>query len=347
MSIVLSSISKNFGDFSALHNIDLEIPEGELVALLGPSGCGKTTLLRIIAGLEQTDKGQILLNGEDKTQHHVSQRGIGFVFQHYALFRHMTVFDNVAFGMRVKDKKVRPSETEIAKKTHALLELVQLDWLHNRFPDQLSGGQRQRIALARALAVEPSVLLLDEPFGALDASVRKDLRQWLRNLHHELNVTSIFVTHDQEEAMEVASQVVVLNKGRIEQQGAPADIYDYPANVFVSKFIGQTNEFHLSHFSPDWFSQVGLAQAPNLTADSVAHVRPHDIEVSKATEKTNITLKDWQHLGALIRIELTKVLPDGNQKAVFAEMPNAQFKTLQLNRGDNVQVKIHHAHWFH
>ena len=347
MSIVLSNISKNFGEFSALHDIDLEIPEGELVALLGPSGCGKTTLLRIIAGLEQTDKGKILLNGEDKTDFHVSQRGIGFVFQHYALFRHMTVFDNVAFGMRVKDKKIRPSEAEIAKKTHALLELVQLDWLHNRFPDQLSGGQRQRIALARALAVEPSVLLLDEPFGALDASVRKDLRQWLRSLHHELNVTSIFVTHDQEEAMEVASQVVVLNKGRIEQQGSPAEIYDHPANVFVSKFIGQTNEFQLSHFSPDWFQQIGLLQASHLTSDSVAHVRPHDIEIIKATQQTNITLKDWQHLGALIRIELTKILPNGNQKAVFAEMPNAQFKSLQLNRGDNVDLKIRHAHWFH
>ncbi len=347
MSIVLSNISKNFGNFSALHNIDLEIPEGELVALLGPSGCGKTTLLRIIAGLEQTDKGQIFLNGEDKTQHHVSQRGIGFVFQHYALFRHMTVFDNVAFGMRVKEKKMRASEIEITKKTHALLELVQLDWLHNRFPDQLSGGQRQRIALARALGVEPSVLLLDEPFGALDASVRKDLRQWLRNLHHELNVTSIFVTHDQEEAMEVASQVVVLNKGKIEQQGSPAEIYDYPANIFVSKFIGQTNEFHLSHFSPDGFEKMGLTIAEKISANSVAHVRPHDVEIMKSETDSPIILKDWQHLGALIRVELSKQLENGHQKAVFAEMPNAQFKNLQLNRGDKVNVKIHHAHWFH
>ncbi|MGR8952306.1 MAG: sulfate/molybdate ABC transporter ATP-binding protein, partial [Gammaproteobacteria bacterium] len=200
MSILLSNISKNFGNFSALDHVNLEIPEGELVALLGPSGCGKTTLLRIIAGLEQPDSGRVVLSGEDKTEQHASHRGIGFVFQHYALFRHMTVFDNIGFGLRVKPKKIRPSETDIAKKVHALLELVQLDWLHNRYPDQLSGGQRQRIALARALAVEPSVLLLDEPFGALDASVRKDLRQWLRNLHHELNVTSIFVTHDQEEA---------------------------------------------------------------------------------------------------------------------------------------------------
>lgn len=343
MSIVLSNISKNFGEFSALHDIDLEIPEGELVALLGPSGCGKTTLLRIIAGLEQTDKGQVLLNGEDKTKQHVSQRGIGFVFQHYALFRHMTVFDNVAFGIRVKDKKVRPNETEIAKKTHALLELVQLDWLHNRFPDQLSGGQRQRIALARALAVEPSVLLLDEPFGALDASVRKDLRQWLRNLHHELNVTSIFVTHDQEEAMEVASQVVVLNKGRIEQQGSPAEIYDHPANAFVSKFIGQTNEFHLEHITKNWLQDIGL----QIQEDSnLAHVRPHDIEITKAANDTPVILKDWQHLGALIRVELSKFSPNGKAKIVYAEMPNEQFKQLQLNRGDKVDLKIRHAHWF-
>jgi sulfate transport system ATP-binding protein len=345
MSILLSHISKNFGDFSALHNIDLEIPEGELVALLGPSGCGKTTLLRIIAGLEQADSGHIFLNGEDKTAHHVSERGIGFVFQHYALFRHMTVFDNVAFGLRVKKKAHRPNEAIIGKKVHALLELVQLDWLHDRFPDQLSGGQRQRIALARALAVEPSVLLLDEPFGALDASVRKDLRQWLRNLHHELNVTSIFVTHDQEEAMEVASQVVVLNKGHIQQQGSPADIYDYPANVFVSKFIGQTNEFHLHRHTSDWLKQTGL-NIPE-ESDSIAHVRPHDIEIIKAVDENSpIILKDWQHLGALIRVELTKKLHETEPKTVYAEMPNEQFKRLDLNRGDRVELKIRQAHWF-
>ncbi|MDD5126122.1 sulfate/molybdate ABC transporter ATP-binding protein, partial [Methylovulum sp.] len=258
MSIILTNISKNFGKFAALNHINLEIPEGELVALLGPSGCGKTTLLRIIAGLEQADSGRVVLNGEDKTEQHVSHRGIGFVFQHYALFRHMTVFDNIAFGLRVKPKKHRPGEADITQKVHALLELVQLDWLHDRFPDQLSGGQRQRIALARALAVEPDVLLLDEPFGALDASVRKDLRQWLRNLHHELNVTSIFVTHDQEEAMEVASQVVVLNHGRIEQQGAPSDIYDHPANAFVSRFIGQTNVFSGDDQDTIWLQSSGL-----------------------------------------------------------------------------------------
>ena len=347
MSILLSDISKNFGAFSALNHINLEVPEGELVALLGPSGCGKTTLLRIIAGLEYADKGRVLINGADKTNQNVSQRGIGFVFQHYALFRHMTVFENVAFGLRVKPRRDRPSNDIITKKVHALLELVQLDWLNDRFPDQLSGGQRQRIALARALAVEPSVLLLDEPFGALDASVRKDLRQWLRNLHHELNVTSIFVTHDQEEAMEVASQVVVLNHGSIEQQGSPTDIYDHPANAFVSRFIGQTNIFDLAEHDTDWLQTAGLL-APQSEGNS-AHVRPHDIliEKSNADHAAPATVKDWQHLGALIRLELVKNGANGSAAPVFAEMPNDQFKQLDLNRGDKVDLKIRQAHWFH
>jgi sulfate transport system ATP-binding protein len=348
MSILLSNISKNFGNFSALHQVNLEIPEGELVALLGPSGCGKTTLLRIIAGLEQPDAGRVLLSGEDKTEHHASHRGIGFVFQHYALFRHMTVFDNIAFGLRVKPKKTRPSEADIAKKVHALLELVQLDWLHDRYPDQLSGGQRQRIALARALAVEPSVLLLDEPFGALDASVRKDLRQWLRNLHHELNVTSIFVTHDQEEAMEVASQVVVLNHGRIEQQGAPSEIYDHPANAFVSKFIGQTNVFHLENEDKIWLQHAGiiLDEPEALTA----HVRPHDIDIEKYADASAspFTLKDWQHLGSAIRVELAREVREQGKPAgvVYAQLPNERFKSLQLAKGDRVALRIRHAHWF-
>ena len=347
MSILLSDISKNFGTFAALNHINLDVPEGELVALLGPSGCGKTTLLRIIAGLEHTDKGRVIINGQDKTKQTVSQRGIGFVFQHYALFRHMTVFENVAFGLRVKPRKDRPSNDVIAKKVHSLLELVQLDWLHNRYPDQLSGGQRQRIALARALAVEPSVLLLDEPFGALDASVRKDLRQWLRNLHHELHVTSIFVTHDQEEAMEVASQVVVLNHGRIEQQGSPSDIYDHPTNAFVSKFIGQTNIFDLDEHDNDWLQTAGLLQPSQQ--GKIAHVRPHDIIIEKTDNHHTApaTLKDWQHLGALIRIELVKNESNGSDAPVFAEMPNDQFKQLELTKGDKVKLKIRQAHWFH
>lgn len=347
MSILLSDITKNFGAFSALDHIDLEIPEGELVALLGPSGCGKTTLLRIIAGLEQPDAGRVLLSGEDKTGLHASHRGIGFVFQHYALFRHMTVFDNIAFGLRVKGKKERPSEPDIAKKVHALLELVQLDWLHDRYPDQLSGGQRQRIALARALAVEPSVLLLDEPFGALDASVRKDLRQWLRNLHHELNVTSIFVTHDQEEAMEVASRVVVLNHGRIEQQGSPSEIYDHPANAFVSRFIGQTNVFSIAQEDSSWLKDAGIII--DEPKGSTAHVRPHDIEIEKIPDNNfpTFVLKDWQHLGALIRIELVKNKSNGLNATVYAEMPNDRFKRLQLDKGDKVSLRVRNAHWFH
>lgn len=346
MSILLNNISKNFGKFAALNHVDLEIPEGELVALLGPSGCGKTTLLRIIAGLEKPDHGRVLLNGEDKTDQHVSNRGIGFVFQHYALFRHMTVFENVAFGIRVKPRKIRPNEAEITKKVNELLELVQLSWLGQRFPDQLSGGQRQRIALARALAVEPSVLLLDEPFGALDASVRKDLRQWLKNLHQSLNVTSIFVTHDQEEAMEVASQVVVLNHGFIEQQGAPEDIYENPSNAFVSKFIGQTNIMHLDHFDLDWLKNAGIEiDKPDA---KVAHVRPHNIAIQKVEQNanSNLILKDWQHLGAIMRIELLNLQSNGNEHIIFAEIPNEHFKQLNLNKGDQVAVKIKHAHWF-
>ena len=349
MSILLSNISKNFGNFSALDHVNLEIPEGELVALLGPSGCGKTTLLRIIAGLEQPDTGRVLLRGEDKTEHHASHRGIGFVFQHYALFRHMTVFDNIAFGLRVKPRKERPGDAMIRRKVHDLLQLVQLDWLHDRYPDQLSGGQRQRIALARALAVEPSVLLLDEPFGALDASVRKDLRQWLRNLHHELNVTSIFVTHDQEEAMEVASQVVVLNHGRIEQQGAPSQIYEHPANAFVSKFIGQTNVFHLANEDTIWLQHAGvLLDGPHALS---AHVRPHDIEIEKNTDgnASPFTLKDWQHLGSAIRVELARGNIEAQGRAaatVYAQMPSEQFKALQLAKGDRVSLRIRQARCF-
>jgi sulfate transport system ATP-binding protein len=346
MSILLSNISKNFGQFAALHDVTLEIPEGELVALLGPSGCGKTTLLRIIAGLEKPDQGRVLLNGEDKTEQHVSRRGIGFVFQHYALFRHMTVFDNVAFGLRVKSRKERPTEAVIAKKVHALLELVQLGWLADRFPDQLSGGQRQRIALARALAVEPNVLLLDEPFGALDASVRKDLRLWLRNLHQELHVTSIFVTHDQEEAMEVASQVVVLNQGRIEQQGAPDEIYENPANAFVSKFIGQTNIVHVEHNDAEWLKSTGMVL--DNPKGIFAHVRPHNIDIEKVADNaaSPVILKDWQHLGATIRIELFNPKFNGSGNSLYAEMPNERFKNLNLKKGDRVSVHIKHAHWF-
>jgi len=234
MSIEIENISKQFGSFTALDDVTLAIPSGELVALLGPSGSGKTTLLRIIAGLEQGDSGRIRFNGEETTQRHVRERKVGFVFQHYALFKHLTVFDNVAFGLNVRPKGTRPSRDEISAKVMELLRLVQLEGLAHRYPAQLSGGQRQRIALARALAVEPQVLLLDEPFGALDAQVRAELRRWLRKLHDEIHVTSVFVTHDQEEALEVADRIVVMNKGKIEQAGTPDEVYDHPANPLCS-----------------------------------------------------------------------------------------------------------------
>lgn len=243
MSIQAIGINKRFGDFVALDNVNLEVRGGELLSLLGPSGSGKTTLMRIIAGLEFADSGSIILDGEPAHEKSIQQRHVGFVFQHYALFKHMTVFDNVAFGLRVRKGAQRPPEHVIRKKVMELLELVHLDAFHARYPNQLSGGQRQRVALARALAVEPKVLLLDEPFGALDAKVRKELRRWMRRLHDEIHITSIFVTHDQEEAMEVSDRVVVMSNGRIEQIGSPEEVWHHPANAFVYDFLGNYNEF--------------------------------------------------------------------------------------------------------
>jgi sulfate/thiosulfate transport system ATP-binding protein len=243
MAIVAQHISKRFKDFTALENVSLEIASGELVALLGPSGSGKTTLLRIIAGLEAADSGSVLLDGEQAQHKGVRERNVGFVFQHYALFKHMTVFDNVAFGLKVRPKATRPSDGDIRRKVMDLLQMVHLDNFADRYPAQLSGGQRQRVALARALAVEPKVLLLDEPFGALDAKVRKELRRWMRRLHDEIHITSIFVTHDQEEAMEVSDRVVVMSNGKIEQMGTPAEVWQSPANAFVYDFLGNYNAF--------------------------------------------------------------------------------------------------------
>jgi sulfate transport system ATP-binding protein len=240
MTIEVRNIIKKFGAFTALDNVDLRVETGELVALLGPSGSGKTTLLRIIAGLDWPDSGSVSFDGEDALSRGAGERHVGFVFQHYALFRHMSVFENVAFGLRVQPRSVRKSDADIKRRVQELLDLVQLDWLADRYPSQLSGGQRQRIALARALAIEPRILLLDEPFGALDAKVRKELRKWLRTLHEEIHVTSIFVTHDQEEALEVANRVVVMDKGRIEQIGTPGDVYEEPATAFVHGFIGES-----------------------------------------------------------------------------------------------------------
>ncbi|GAO55628.1 MULTISPECIES: sulfate/molybdate ABC transporter ATP-binding protein [unclassified Novosphingobium] len=263
--IRVQNVTKRFGDFAALHGIDLEVRPGEFIALLGPSGSGKTTLLRIIAGLEFQDSGQVLFSGEDVSDRKVADRHVGFVFQHYALFRHMTVADNVAFGLTVRKRRDRPSRAAIAARAEELLRLVQLDGLGDRYPAQLSGGQRQRVALARALAIEPRLLLLDEPFGALDAKVRKDLRRWLRELHKQMGLTSVFVTHDQEEALELADRVVVMNNGVIEQVGTPEEIYMHPATPFVSHFVGETN-------------RIPAGPASGGARDEV-HFRPHDVEV--------------------------------------------------------------------
>ena len=290
MSIQVRHIHKSFGSFTALGDVSLDFPSGELVALLGPSGCGKTTLLRIIAGLETADRGSVMLDGVDASDTHVRERQVGFVFQHYALFRHMTVFDNVAFGLRVKPRSLRPSDAEIKRKVHDLLNLVQLDWLADRFPPQLSGGQRQRIALARALAVEPRVLLLDEPFGALDAQVRKELRRWLRRLHDELHITSLFVTHDQEEALEVADRVVLMDHGRVEQVGTPSEVYERPATPFVFGFLGSANRF------------------PGAGGDGHgdAFARPHEVSISTepAAHSHAAQVRRVLSFGATSRVEL-------------------------------------------
>ncbi|MEJ8853037.1 sulfate ABC transporter ATP-binding protein [Variovorax robiniae] len=357
MSIEIRNVSKRFGDFQALRDVNLDIESGELVALLGPSGCGKTTLLRIIAGLETADAGNILFSGEDTTDVHVRERNVGFVFQHYALFRHMTVFENVAFGLRVKPRSQRPGEAAIKKKVMDLLKLVQLDWLADRYPSQLSGGQRQRIALARALAVEPKVLLLDEPFGALDAKVRKELRRWLRRLHDELHVTSIFVTHDQEEALEVADRVVVINKGQIEQVGSPQEVWDHPASPFVYGFLGDVNLFHgRAHEGEVQVEGIRLhAPEHNAVQDSkaLAYVRPHDLDISRYTQGASgivATLTRAIVVGPIARLELepTESNPDnpGTGTIIEAQLPAQQFRDLGLKEGDTVVAQPRKARVF-
>ena len=296
MSIEIRDLVKRFGTLAVCDHLNLDIPSGELVALLGPSGSGKTTLLRMIAGLEQPDSGTVLFHGEDATFADVRERNVGFVFQHYALFGHMTIFENIAFGLRVRPRATRPGEAAIRRKVMDLLALVQLDPLAGRYPHQLSGGQRQRVALARALAVEPKVLLLDEPFGALDAKVRKELRRWLRRLHDEMHVTSVFVTHDQEEAMEVADRIVVMNEGRIEQVGAPDEVYDRPATPFVLKFLGDVNLFH---------GRAGLAAGHD---EGVSYVRPHELDiVAEPGDGTwAVTLAQTLTVGPNTRIEFRR-----------------------------------------
>jgi sulfate transport system ATP-binding protein len=349
MSIVVENIRKSFGSFTALDNVSLSFPDGQLVALLGPSGCGKTTLLRIIAGLEAADSGRIVLDGQDASDRHVRERAVGFVFQHYALFRHMSVFENIAFGLRVKPRAVRPSEAQIRKKVTELLELVQLGWLADRFPSQLSGGQRQRIALARALAVEPRVLLLDEPFGALDAQVRKELRRWLRRLHDELHITSVFVTHDQEEALEVADKIVLLNKGRIEQIGTPREIYDEPATSFAYSFIGAVNKFRGRveggnvRIGEDTIPLSGTRVSEG--EDVIAYARPHEIEIVTSSDDTRpgitATVSRLLKVGAITRVELLASNGvNGTTKPEFfeVELTASELTDLHLSAGQRVRL---------
>ncbi len=331
MSINVKQVSKRFGEFQALDNINLEIKDGSLVALLGPSGSGKSTLLRAIAGLETPDTGSIWINGQDTTHLDVKERNIGFVFQHYALFKHLTVRQNIAFGLEIRKTPAKL----IKERTEELLELIQLQGLGNRYPNQLSGGQRQRVALARALAVRPQVLLLDEPFGALDAKVRKELRAWLRRLHDEVHVTSVFVTHDQEEAMEVADRIVVMNQGKIEQVGTTTEIYDHPASPFVMSFVGEVNVLP---------SHTNLLNINNSNPNTYAFIRPHELEISRVEHgnSTMAVVRRITHLGWEIQVEL--MLSD--RLEVIAHLSREQFVPLNLEVGQKVFVKPRNAHFF-
>jgi sulfate transport system ATP-binding protein len=339
MGITVSNLHKRFGDFTALDDVSLDFPPGELVALLGPSGCGKTTLLRVIAGLEFADAGQVVLQGLDVAEVGARERQVGFVFQHYALFRHMTVFENVAFGLRVKPRGERPSESVIRAKVHELLQLVQLDWLAQRYPSELSGGQRQRIALARALAVEPKVLLLDEPFGALDAKVRKELRGWLRRLHDDLHISTIFVTHDQEEALEVADRIVVMNHGHVEQVGSPQDVYDHPQTSFVYEFLGAANRLH-GRVAGGGFvvdgAAVPLATQADFEGPAFAYVRPHDLllvpQAAGPRDGIEVGVRRIVTLGGSVRVELEA--RGGN--VLEAELDREAWRDLRLAVGDGV-----------
>ena len=322
MSISIQSITKKFGAYTALDNVSLEIPDGSLTALLGPSGSGKTTLLRIVAGLDFADDGpgKISFHGEDVSDISAGKRGVGFVFQHYALFRHMTVAENIAFGLSILPNKKRPANSEIQSRVRELLSLVKLEGLEKRRPHELSGGQRQRVALARALAIRPKVLLLDEPFGALDAQVRKDLRRWLRQFHDEIGLTTLFVTHDQEEALELSDQVVVMRNARIEQIGLPQVVYDHPRSPFVYEFLGNVNKMK--------------------SAAGTDYIRPHEIEILFAAEMnpTTDTLGVVQHLFSAGPIAtLTVKLADG--QFLDVEMSRKQLDELGLSAGDEVAVR--------
>lgn len=349
--IDLININKHFGSFAAVDDVSFSIKQGELVALLGPSGSGKTTLLRIIAGLETPDSGEVHFEGRNITNITARERGVGFVFQHFALFRHMTVKDNIAFGLRVRNKALRPPKEEIEARVQHLLEMVQLEGLAGRFPSQLSGGQRQRVALARALAIEPRVLLLDEPFGALDAKVRKELRRWLRHLHDELGITGVFVTHDQEEALEVSDRLVVMDKGRIEQVGTPTEIYDHPATPFVYRFLGNVNSLECR-------VEGGIAGIGDLrleidvdksvpATDGTAFIRPHEIELCSPAGRGDkgglpARIRHSVVLGPVVRVELEL----GPEQVLEAEIHRRRYDELGVGRGSPVTVIFRHAEVF-
>ena len=340
MSIEVRGIIKKFGTFTALKQIDFQVATGELVALLGPSGSGKTTLLRVIAGLEPADSGNVLIHGSDITDQKIKERRVGFVFQHYALFRHMNVFENVAFGLRVRPRKERPLEKEIQERVFELLKLVRLEGLARRFPSQLSGGQRQRVALARALAIEPKMLLLDEPFGALDANVRRELRQWLRHLHDKLHMTSLFVTHDQEEALEVADRVVVMNEGSIEQIGTPDEVYHHPKSPFVYHFLGNVNLFHCRLEEGKAYlgdTPVELSKEIHQgVKNAKVYIRPHLLEIDRKGSAGSFRAKviHIRAAGPIVRVELS------SQEAgiIQAELTLDRYRELELKRNEEVFV---------
>ena len=331
MSIQASRLYKQFGAFTALDGANLNVPRGKLVALLGPSGSGKTTLLRLIAGLELPDagSGRILFHDEDVTDVPAGKRKVGFVFQHYALFRHMTVLDNVAFGLRVRRRAERPDRASIIARARELLALVQLDGLGDRYPSQLSGGQRQRVALARALAVEPKVLLLDEPFGALDAKVRRELRRWLRRFHDEIQLTTLFVTHDQEEALEIADEVVIMNQGRVEQVGTPQEVYDRPATPFVYQFLGNVNVL-----------RAGALLKPATDPNAQIFVRPHDIQVAphdSGPDGLSAVLRYIHSAGPHARLTLEAIQ---TREVIEAEISRAELARLDLKVNDLVKLRL-------
>ncbi|MHB1206732.1 MAG: sulfate/molybdate ABC transporter ATP-binding protein [Rhodospirillaceae bacterium] len=351
MVIEVRNVTKRFDTFTALRGLNLEVRPGELVALLGPSGSGKTTLLRVIAGLEFANEGQILFDGRDAGSRHVGERRVGFVFQHYALFRHMTVFENVAFGLRVVPRERRMSDSDIKKRVLSLLSLVQLDRLAGRYPSQLSGGQRQRVALARALAIEPLVLLLDEPFGALDAKVRKELRRWLRRLHDDMGLTSIFVTHDQEEALELADRVVVMNQGVIEQIGTPEEVYDTPATPFVYEFLGNVNRIPC-RIKDGKVSLWGIDVAaethdgtPIPAGDTAgfAYVRPHDIDLIPAGPGEPAVVRHVAAAGPTARIEVSV---QGVTALIEAQVTRKRYLELGLKVGQQVFIAARAARVF-